>query len=1017
MAESILKLRVDSNEYESKIKRASQGLLQMEQACRSVGGTLAVLEKEDKAFVASLGKMETVSKTARGSLGELTAAFTDLSMQYKRLTDEEKKGDFGTALKHSLDELKGRINDTKKDLADIDKELNGATQATGDFSGVLGQLGSKLGINAELMGLMTTGTMGYVAAAGAAITATIAATKAWADYNEELSKQMQITTVTTGLSGGDANKLRDAADAMAKVYGVDFREVINAANILMTQFGQTSDRSIQLLRDGMQGMIAGDGPKMLNMIQQFAPAFRDAGISADQLVAIIHNSEGGLFSEQNMNAILMGIKNIRLMTKSTSDALAQLGLDGEEMSKRMSEGSMTVFEALEQVAVAIEGAKSGSQEAGQVMQQVFGRQGAMQGMKLGRAIAELNTNLEQTKKQTGELGKSFAALETANERLNESIRNATGWDEMEQKIKNVEAVFVSAVAMAVGAIGKVRNSLYDLTGIDVFDKLASDVLTMLGPVGQLLDQLRQIAGINITPQNNSTTYNRDTFKNPLGGVINKVAPTSTYEDKPKPNQQTSPPKTTPPKTPKTPKVDTDREVTIQQQIAALEKEAFTASEERRKEIAVTIQELDKELARQQQIRDALHGQNQETKDLVATQKKVADARTEASTAKTDNSLKDYYAALNKLKTLGADLTPKTLELSVKADTSEAMKKLHDVEGVKLDEKTMTVAAETQEAVQKMKELDGITLNPKTVDVMPNIVKSVWNALPEELKQSMQKVEVPFSFTTANLDAFIAKLKQDVAKADVGSELSVKLNAQLTDATTLANLMQTAIKNGIDVAQFNPQELWSKIFGDNPGDYIGDSTWQTIVDKINEYMNDHPIELDFTTGSVKTKGKTTDTKPKEASITKEVGQIASGIGQVVNGIDSLGVEIPEGLKNVINGVQTVTSILGGIATTVLAIEALAGADLLTPFAIGGVVKAAGGYKVPGNRMSGDQVPALLNSGETVLTRAQAGVIDTLLSDANRGGGEAQPYVTGEKIWMGVNNFLRRSGRGEIVTSRR
>ena len=39
--------------------------------------------------------METVSKSARGRLNELTQAYTELAMQYKRLTDEEKKGDFG----------------------------------------------------------------------------------------------------------------------------------------------------------------------------------------------------------------------------------------------------------------------------------------------------------------------------------------------------------------------------------------------------------------------------------------------------------------------------------------------------------------------------------------------------------------------------------------------------------------------------------------------------------------------------------------------------------------------------------------------------------------------------------------------------------------------------------------------------------------------------------------------------------------------------------------------------------
>lgn len=143
MADVITRLKVESTEYDSKIKRASQGLLQMEQACRKVGGTLAILEKDELEFVKGLGKMETVSKDARGQLNELTKAFTDLSLQYKRLTDEEKQGDFGKALASSLGELKTRIQDTKGQLSEINGEINGG----GGLTGALEQLAGKFGMN------------------------------------------------------------------------------------------------------------------------------------------------------------------------------------------------------------------------------------------------------------------------------------------------------------------------------------------------------------------------------------------------------------------------------------------------------------------------------------------------------------------------------------------------------------------------------------------------------------------------------------------------------------------------------------------------------------------------------------------------------------------------------------------------------------------------------------------------------------------------------------------------------
>lgn len=123
MADVITRLKLNSGEYDSKIKRATQGLLQMENECRKVGGTLAVLEKDQKQFVQSLGSMQTVATNVRGRLGELTNAYTELRVQYNRLTDEEKKGDFGQALSASLDKLNSRIKETKQQLADVGKEL------------------------------------------------------------------------------------------------------------------------------------------------------------------------------------------------------------------------------------------------------------------------------------------------------------------------------------------------------------------------------------------------------------------------------------------------------------------------------------------------------------------------------------------------------------------------------------------------------------------------------------------------------------------------------------------------------------------------------------------------------------------------------------------------------------------------------------------------------------------------------------------------------------------------------
>ena len=153
MADVITRLKLESGEYDSKIKRAVTGLQQMESECRKVGVTLAVLEKDQLDYVKSLGQMQTVATSTRGKLNELTQAYTELRVQYNRLTDEEKKGDFGKALSSSLDQLKTRINNTKTELNSVNVELGNTKQAEDSTKSGLEGLTSALGINVKaLMG-------------------------------------------------------------------------------------------------------------------------------------------------------------------------------------------------------------------------------------------------------------------------------------------------------------------------------------------------------------------------------------------------------------------------------------------------------------------------------------------------------------------------------------------------------------------------------------------------------------------------------------------------------------------------------------------------------------------------------------------------------------------------------------------------------------------------------------------------------------------------------------------------
>ena len=1050
MADNILRLKVESSEYDAKLKKAAEGIRHLADVAHRSGGELTGLEKAELDYVRGLGSMETKSRTAAGSVRELENTFKELKMVYTQLNDQEKNGDFGRALNASLEQLKQRAIESRKELNDVAKELGG-TQSKGiDLSGAIQTLGSKFGISSEALSMMSTGTVAYTAVLGGLTTAVIAGTKAWADYNAELAKQDQITTVTTGLKGEDANKMTDFARSLVDTYNVDFREAINAANTLMTQFGQTGDEAIQLLRDGMQGMIHGDGPKLLSMIQQYAPAFRDAGVSASQLVAVIQNSEGGIFTDQNMNAIVMGIKNIRLMTKPTSDALAQLGIDGQKMSQQLSDGSLTIFDALKQVATAIQGVDSNSKAAGEVMQQVFGRQGAMAGTKLGEAIATLNTNLEETKKQTGEVGDALADLQTANERLNTAIREAFGYDGWEQMATGIKTKLIGALADVIehlaiieegfGKISKffggggnkpsgigykdvedaqtwINNGKDDNERRRRYEKAIADLQKKLNNVGKER---------TVRNSDGSTSYvidDEETQAKKRAALQKRMsmlyATSYTEETKIKPNKPI--PGSGGGKNTITEEKGDFTEIigligNAQERVSDLQRQIRESWDQNE------IVNLRKKLKDAQNELDVLQGKL--PKDT------VVDITVDANTAE----------ALQKIGNIeGVTIDPKTFAITA---TDEAMPKLRDIEGVTIDPKTSVITA-TDEAMPKLRDIEGVTIEPKnmtvtadTTEALQRIQKLVaetngtiieTKVVPvntdEDIKRSLREQGV----TTNAMSAWAGAQKKSLGDTEVGSNEYTDISANIVDTETLSNLLQKATEEGlVNVSEnINAEGLWESILN---GENIPDEVWESIVEEMNDALSElgvDPIKLDVDTGKVIKDVKKVEKEVKGISTAAStVSSVVGSIGQAFNSIEDPAAKVAgtvaQAIATLVAGYATATtqaSSMGPWAWIAFAATGLA-TLISTVSSIHKITRYAQGGIVQGNTFSGDQVgPVMLDAGEVVLNRSQVGNLAAQLEESRIGGdGGSHPYVSGELIYLGMNNYLKRSGRGEIITSR-
>lgn len=261
MAESIVRLRVESQEFESKLKRASQELLAMADNARRTGATFAIADKDELAFVSSLGQLQTSARSAKGSIAEMTKAFQDLSMHYRDLTAEEKASPYGQALEKSLQQLQDRINESKNSLGEINGKIGESKSETDLLSGAVNELTGKLGINIPKLGAMSIAIAAVTGAAKVAKDAFFANEQQldeWGRMTESCTSVYNgfLDALNTGDISGYLQRINQIVDAARSAYdALDELGTYNAFN----QVNVSRDK--QRLTNAMADYREGKGSK------------------------------------------------------------------------------------------------------------------------------------------------------------------------------------------------------------------------------------------------------------------------------------------------------------------------------------------------------------------------------------------------------------------------------------------------------------------------------------------------------------------------------------------------------------------------------------------------------------------------------------------------------------------------------------------------------------------------------------------------------------------------------------
>lgn len=319
------------------------------------------------------------------------------------------------------------------------KETLGLNSAFGESLLALGRGGAEskavftaIGDGAKALGKTLLGLLSnpvFLAIAG--IAAAGAAFKWWYDYNAGLVEATRLTQQFTGKSGDDLKAFRNEVQAVADSFNADFRETLIATNALSKQFGISANEALQLVKDGF--LAGGDANgEFLDTLKEYPAYFKEAGISADQFVAIVtQTNKMGIFSDKGVDAIKEANLRLREMTTATAAALDGIGISSEQVQKDLQTGTKTTFDVIQDVSAKLAELPDNAATVGAAIADIFGGPGEDAGLQYLRTLKDISTNMDEVKGKAGVLAQlQEEQLQSQIELQNalSGLFDATGWN-------------------------------------------------------------------------------------------------------------------------------------------------------------------------------------------------------------------------------------------------------------------------------------------------------------------------------------------------------------------------------------------------------------------------------------------------------------------------------------------------------------------------------------------------------------------------------------------------------------
>jgi hypothetical protein len=427
--------------------------------------------RQDKVQIS----VEIDGKKVQNTIQDLQKSYRQLNNEIKTLTPGSEA--FNKKAQE-LGKIKGYLDDAKNAAAAFGKEQSKVGDVIGKqqskLQGFLSNIGGKLqglggqagGVGSILSGigsgaaLMATGIGAAIAAVGKGIAEVISITK-------EFSKLRTEVNSLTGITGPALSELTGQIKGVADTFDQDFTEVLKAANTVSKTFGISIEDAISQISDGFVNGANASG-EYLDILKEYPTQLQSVGLGFEEANALIlKQTQEGIFSDKGIDAIKEAGIRLRELTPVTRDALDGIGIASDEIEQGLREGSVSLFDVIQQVGGRLGDLEANSPEVGAALADIFGGAGEDAGLEYIKTLGEVTGGIEEVSK---------ASIEQRN-RLRDELQ-AT--QELNIAKAELAARFEKLVTAGGNFITKVQTFLI---------RSFNQVVDVLAPVGEAFSQL------------------------------------------------------------------------------------------------------------------------------------------------------------------------------------------------------------------------------------------------------------------------------------------------------------------------------------------------------------------------------------------------------------------------------------------------------------------------------------------------------------------------------------------------